>query len=186
MGEVVSAFQVPEGFSSNEHTRLHAVANWYFSSQQLHSTSYLVHDEGRTPLWPFSSSLYTTNPVESMHQFSPMPTSFLHCHYLPLPCFARRETCADVTSAHNLFNQAGANYRYYDQGEKALVACLHKCVHFRALHRHRKMYRSGIQRCDCFTVVAFCSVTKWSPMYGKQVSPQRQSMLCSSGLQPCL
>ncbi|CAM9298163.1 unnamed protein product, partial [Hapterophycus canaliculatus] len=28
-----------------------------------------------------------------------------------------RDTCTDITSAHNLFNQAGANYRYYDQVE---------------------------------------------------------------------
>ncbi|CAM9499525.1 unnamed protein product [Scytosiphon promiscuus] len=27
------------------------------------------------------------------------------------------DTCTDITSAHNLFNQAGANYRYYDQVE---------------------------------------------------------------------
>ena len=40
-------------------------------------------------------------------------------HLLPPPLLSPAtvsETCTDITSAHNLFNQAGANYRYYNEG----------------------------------------------------------------------
>eukprot|EP00903_Cladosiphon_okamuranus_P020047 g18414.t1 len=33
-----------------------------------------------------------------------------------------RDTCTDIASAHNLFNQAAANYRYYDQVETTWMA----------------------------------------------------------------
>ena len=36
-----------------------------------------------------------------------------------------RETCTDITSAHNLFNQAGANYRYYSEGEEKKIGKRH-------------------------------------------------------------
>lgn len=55
-------------------------------------------------------------------------TQVIWANFLKDPCWADpeflantslviRETCTDITSAHNLFSQASANYRYYDKGE---------------------------------------------------------------------